>query len=82
MDTFATFCQLIGFSIIVIALAFGLIFLFCWFFEAVLRRINNRIADRLITLYGLVKMQSLYANRDRLTFVWRKEPDVNSDDAD
>jgi len=62
MDTFATFCQLIGFSLIVIALTFGLIFLFCWFLDAVLRGLNNSIAERLITLHGLAKVQGIYAN--------------------
>ena len=76
------FIYYVGFSIVSLVTVVIVIWAAAYVLKELLRYINNEIADRLITLHGLVKMQSLYANRDRLTFVWRKEPDVNSDDAD
>ena len=81
MDTFSYFCQVIGFSVIVILLFMVFIALFSWFFEQILRHLNNKISERLMQLIGLVKMQSLYANRDYLTFVWRKK-DICFDNED
>ena len=72
MDSFEYFCQLVGFSVMTILLCLGLVFLFLLFFDAVLRKLTDRIARRLIEIYGLAKVQAMYANRSYLTFVWKK----------